>query len=199
MGENPGHPHPTVPRQRAPWTETWVLIERWSWFVHFVVWVLANTDTVATIVINMARLKSIFFIISYTVPCRAQLLTVIIDCLSVYAHLESHVTTLSYFFTFRSASSARRIYDLAFDRALSALRLLPSALYRISWFSQGTSCLFKLFLPLVILSISKVASGLAHIIFRIPIISLRLFHIVRGIALVWPYLPFIVVTLCAQL
>ena len=89
---------------------------------------LANTDTVATIVINMARLKNIFFIISCTLPCRAQLLIVIIDCLSVYVYHISHVTILSYFFAFCSASSARRIYDLALERALSALRLLSSAL-----------------------------------------------------------------------
>lgn len=64
----------------------------------------------------------------YTVPCRAQLLTVIIDCLSVYVHVDSHVTTLYYFFAFCRASSARLIYDLAFERALSAFRLLSSAL-----------------------------------------------------------------------
>ena len=100
----------------------------WSCSVHSVVWALANTDTVATIVNNMARLKNIFFIISCTVPCRAQLLIVIIDCLLVYVHLLSHVTIRYYFFTFCSASSARRMYDLAFDRALSALRSLSSAL-----------------------------------------------------------------------
>lgn len=63
-----------------------------------------------------------------TVSCRAQLLIVIIDCLFVYVNLVLHVTIHYYFFTFCSASSARRMYDLAFDRALSALRLLSSAL-----------------------------------------------------------------------
>ena len=48
--------------------------------------------------------------------------------LSVDVQLDSHVTTLSYFFAFCRASSARLIYDLAFERALSAFRLLSSAL-----------------------------------------------------------------------
>ena len=100
----------------------------WSCSAHSVVWALANTDTLATIVINKAKLKIIFFIISCTIPCRAQPLIVIIDCLLVYVHLVSHVTIHYYFFTFCSAFSARRMYDLAFDLALSALRLFSSAL-----------------------------------------------------------------------
>lgn len=88
----------------------------------------ANAVTAVAITNSTTKQKTIFFIISCTVPCRAQLLIIFIDCLFVYVHLVPHVTNLSHFFAFCSASSARLIYDLAFDRALSALRLLSFAL-----------------------------------------------------------------------
>lgn len=89
---------------------------------------VANAVTEAAIVIIMAKPHNIFFIVSYTVPCRAQPLIVNTDCFSVYVVCIQQVIITYHFFIFPSASSARRMYDLALERALSALRRLSSAL-----------------------------------------------------------------------